>query len=159
MIFVTVGSLLPFDRLIRAVDAAAPAWPNETFRAQVGLGTYRPQNMAFDAMLDARDFGEAVRSAKLIIAHVGMGSLISAAEAAKPIVVMPRRLAFDEISTDHQVATARHLGVRRGVYLAMDENELAAAIGQALSDGLEGEALTAQAPEAFLQRIIEFIHE
>ena len=159
MIFVTVGSLLPFDRLIRAVDAAAPAFPGETFRAQVGHGAYQPRNMAFDQMLDARAFGEAMRSAKLIIAHVGMGSLISAAEAAKPIVVMPRRLAFDEISTDHQVATARRLGVRRGVYLAMDETELAGAIGQALSEGLEGEALMAQAPDAFLRRIIEFIHE
>lgn len=158
MIFVTIGSLLPFDRLVRAVDESIPHWPGETFRAQIGDGAYEPRNMPFDRMLSAKAFGESVREAKLIIAHAGMGSLISAAEAAKPIVVMPRRLAFDEISTDHQVATAKRMSERPGLYLAMDEGELPGAISRALADSAKGEMLAARAPEAFLQRIRDFIH-
>jgi len=159
VIFVTIGSLLPFDRLIRAVDEAIPHWPDETFRAQIGHGAYEPVNMPFDRMLSAKAFGEAVRASRLIVAHAGMGSLISAAEAARPIVVMPRRLAFDEISTDHQVATAKRMSERPGLYLAMDESELAGAITRALSDSAGGEILPSQAPEAFLQRIRDFIHD
>lgn len=159
MIFVTIGSLLPFDRLIKAVDEAIPSFPGETFRAQIGDGAYTPRNMPYDRMLSAKAFGDSVRSAKLIVAHAGMGSLISAAEAAKPIVAMPRRLAFDEISTDHQIATARRMGQRAGLYLAMDETELPGQIAKALADSARGELLSTDAPEAFLQRIRDFIHQ
>lgn len=159
MIFVTIGSMMPFDRMIRAVDEAVPAWPGETFRAQVGEGAYAPVNMTFDRFLSAKAFGEVVRECKLIVAHAGMGSLITAAEAGKPIVVMPRRLAYDEINTDHQVGTIERLGRRLGVYVAMDESELAAQIAKALADSATGQPLPTHAPDGFLQRIRDFIHE
>lgn len=45
MIFVTVGNLDPFDRLIRAFDEwlAEQPGPVEAI-AQIGMGTYRPQH-------------------------------------------------------------------------------------------------------------------
>jgi UDP-N-acetylglucosamine transferase subunit ALG13 len=159
LIFVTIGSLLPFDRLVRAADELAPSFPGERFRAQIGEGAYAPVNMAFDRFLSAKAFSEAVAEAKLIVAHAGMGSLITAAEAAKPIVILPRRLALDEISTDHQVATAKRLGQRPGVHLALDETELAPAIARALAEVDQGAGLPTRAPAAFLQRIKDFIHE
>jgi UDP-N-acetylglucosamine transferase subunit ALG13 len=159
VIFVTIGSLLPFDRLIQAVDELAPSWPEQRFQAQIGHGAYQPAHMSFDRMLTATAFAEAVRSSRLIIAHAGMGSLITAAEAARPIVVMPRRLALSEISTDHQVATAKRLGGRKGVYVAMDEADLKGAIDQALADSAHGEGLVPHAPAEFVQRVRDFIHQ
>jgi UDP-N-acetylglucosamine transferase subunit ALG13 len=159
VIFVTIGSLLPFDRLIRAVDEIAPSWPEQRFHAQIGEGTYRPVNMSYDRMLAASAFAEALRSARLVIAHAGMGSLISAAEAGRPIVAMPRRLACGEISTDHQMATAKRLGQRRGVYLAMDEAGLKQSIEQALHDSAGGESLEPHAPAEFIRRVRNFIHQ
>jgi UDP-N-acetylglucosamine transferase subunit ALG13 len=159
LIFVTVGSMLPFDRMVSAVDRLAPSFPDQSFRAQIGEAAYTPVNMAFDRRLTAKAFSEAVEACSVMVAHAGMGSILTAAEAGKPIVIMPRRLADGEILTDHQVATARRLGERPGVYLAMDESELAQAIGRALADDGEGAGLASQAPAPFVNRIKDFIHE
>jgi UDP-N-acetylglucosamine transferase subunit ALG13 len=158
LIFVTVGSMLPFDRMVRAVDELAPSFPDQRFRAQVGEAVYAPVNMAYDRRLTAKDFGQAVADCTLMVAHAGMGSILTAAEAGKPVVILPRRLADGEILTDHQIATARRLGERPGVYLAMDEGELGEAIARALADGGKSAGLGAHAPAAFLDRIKDFIH-
>ena len=45
MIFVTIGSMFPFDRLIRAMDAFAQANPGTEILAQIGTGDYVPAHM------------------------------------------------------------------------------------------------------------------
>lgn len=159
MIFVTIGSMFPFDRLIRLVDELVPQWPQESFFAQVGESELQPRNMAFEKVLAARAFGEKVRSARLIIAHAGMGSIISAMEAKKPIAVLPRLAANGEVTTDHQLATAKWLRDKPGVYVAMEEAELEGAIRAALSAPAEQEGMSATAPAPFLQKIRSFITE
>ena len=154
MIFTTIGSVLPFDRLVRAVDGLVQSWPSETFFAQIGDGKYEPVNMPFARMLDMGAFGEQVRSARLIIAHAGMGSVITAMEANKPIVIMPRKVETREHTTDHQMATARWLTDRPGIYVALDESQLADAVNRALAVDLSGaQELSRFAPEAFLGKI------
>jgi UDP-N-acetylglucosamine transferase subunit ALG13 len=133
MIFVTTGTSLPFDRLVRAVDEIAPSFPEEIFLAQVGDGDYLPTNMEWVRNLKADAYAERVAACRLIVAHAGMGSLITAMEASKPIVILPRRLRFDEINTDHQIATAKHWVGRRGVYVAMEDSDLHPAIVEAFA--------------------------
>ena len=158
VILITIGSLFPFDRLIRVVDALAPSWPQEAFFAQIGDGEYEPANMKFSRMLSANAFAEAVKSARLIIAHAGMGSVITAMEANKPIVILPRKMEFDEHTTDHQMATARWLTGRRGVYVALEDSHLRSVIDEALSIdmGREGQ-LPPSAPTEFLTKIRDYI--
>jgi len=133
VIFVTTGTSLPFDRLVRAVDGLAPAISGESFLAQIGEGQYQPSNMDWVRNLSVRDYAEQVQASRLIVAHAGMGSLITAMESAKPIVVLPRRLKYNEINTDHQLATAKQWVGRTGVFVAMDEIELESALRAALS--------------------------
>ena len=159
MIFVTIGSMFPFDRLIRLVDELAPRWPQESFFAQVGETALEPRNMAFAKVLGAGAFNEKVRSARLIVAHAGMGSVISAMECRKPIAVLPRLAKFGEVTTDHQLATARWLAEKPGVYVAMDEAGLEGAIGAALAAPVDQEGMSASAPAPFLQKIRSFITE
>jgi UDP-N-acetylglucosamine transferase subunit ALG13 len=140
MIFVTTGTSLPFDRLVRAIDALAPRFEGEAFLAQIGNGEYRPGNMEWVRNLTGRDYTDRVNASRLIVAHAGMGSLITAVESAKPIVVMPRQLKYDEINTDHQIATAKHWAGRTGVFVAMDESELEMALTAALSSPAPGRA-------------------
>jgi len=64
-----------------------------------------------------------------------MGSIISALEIGKPIVVMPRRGALRETRNDHQVATAERFGVRGRVIVAQDEQEFAETLDYALTLG------------------------
>ena len=155
MIFVTIGTSLPFDRLIRAVDALAPGWPGEEFFAQIGDGAYEPRNMRFVRMLSAADYAGRIEASRLIVAHAGMGSLITAIDACKPIVVMPRRLVFDEINTDHQAATAKRWIGRRGVHVAMQESDLAAAVCEAMAASAAGTAI--KPTDGFVEKLTAFI--
>ena len=157
MIFITIGTSLPFDRLVRAMDALVPDFPEQRFFAQIGEGAYTPANIPFVRMLSALEYAQHIEASRVIVAHAGMGSLISAVEAGRPIVALPRRLASGEINTDHQVATARRWMGKAGVHVAMEDADLAAALGQALTQSAAGSRL--EPTPGFIARIREFIEK
>jgi UDP-N-acetylglucosamine transferase subunit ALG13 len=70
-------------------------------------------------------------TAELIVAHAGMGTIITALELGKPILVMPRREYLHETRNDHQVATVNQFARREGIIVAMDEKELFSKLDQA----------------------------
>lgn len=157
VIFVTVGSMLPFDRLINAADEWAQTVDQEVF-AQIGNSECVPRHMRFAKMLAPGEFTQKMRSASLIIAHAGMGSIISAMEAGKPIVVVPRRVADHEVTTDHQIHTASWLKTKEGVFVAPTESELSATVALALASiGAANLPLRDSAPQEFTARIRSFI--
>lgn len=125
MIFVTVGSQMPFDRLIKAVDAWACDHREQAVEAQIGNSDYVPQCMAHYRTLSPADFAARMRAASVVVAHAGMGTIISAAEFGKPLVLLPRRGALRETRNDHQIATAKWLAAKPGISVAYDESELA----------------------------------
>ena len=47
MIFVTVGTDLPFDRMVRVMDEWAGQNPQREVFAQIGEGGWQPQNIRF----------------------------------------------------------------------------------------------------------------
>lgn len=157
MIFVTVGSLFPFDRLIRLADEIAPTLPNEQFFAQIGDGAYEPVNMEFARLVPRPEFMRRLGQSKVLVAHAGMGSVITAMDTGIPVILVPRVLEWGEHTTDHQMATARWLMGRPGVYVCMDDAQLRPTLEQALSAGAAGEAMPSTAPEPFVQRIRDFI--
>ena len=108
MIFLTVGTLFSFDRLVRAVDSAVgkSLIKDEVF-AQIGHGGFEPRNMEYVETLDKEAFDEKVRCAACVISHAGMGSIIAALNRKKPLLVMPRMKRFGEHVNDHQVDIAR----------------------------------------------------
>ena len=124
MIFVTVGAQMPFDRLIRTVDQWAGARGRDDVFAQVGATSYVPRNLRSVGALDPLEFSRKVEEASVIVAHAGMGSIITALELGKPIIVMPRRGDLKETRNDHQIATARRFMAHGGVAVAFDEEEL-----------------------------------
>jgi beta-1,4-N-acetylglucosaminyltransferase len=108
MIFVTVGTSFPFDRLIQAVDEFAGRDEiDAAIFAQVGQGGYRPQNFGSVETLDKKKFDEYFDKADAVIAHAGMGTITMALAQHKPILVMPRLKQFRELVNDHQLATAK----------------------------------------------------
>ncbi len=124
MIFVTVGTQLPFDRLIKAVDGWAGKAERKDVFAQTGSETLTPSHIDWVPWLDPVGFRQRVQEASLIIAHAGMGSVLTALEFSKPIIVLPRRSALGEHRNDHQLATARWLAEQGRVEVAMDEDDL-----------------------------------
>jgi UDP-N-acetylglucosamine transferase subunit ALG13 len=129
VIFVTVGTQLPFDRLITAVDRWAGAHPGRPVFAQIGPSA-RPRN------IDSRDFispaqcEQRIRDAKVVVAHAGMGTILTALELGTPVLVMPRRADLGEHRNDHQLATARWFADIGSVSVAFDELELASRLDQ-----------------------------
>ena len=109
MIFVTVGTDGPFDRLIATVDR----WAGENGRtdvvAQIGRSTLQPRFVEAHRFLDPPRFSEYFASAEFVIAHAGMGTILSALRYGKPLIVMPRRASLGEQRNEHQLATARRL--------------------------------------------------
>lgn len=126
MIFITVGSADPFDRLIRAIDEWAGSRGRSDIFAQIGRSRYKPRHIQAVQFLSPSEFRERVRVARLVVAHAGMGSIIMAMEAGTPILVMPKRAHLGEHRSDHQVATAKWFGQKQGIIEAKDEKDLIA---------------------------------
>jgi UDP-N-acetylglucosamine transferase subunit ALG13 len=156
MIFVTVGSQEPFDRLIQAVDAWAKRRGRPDVFAQIASSLIRPEFIEFTQFVEPAEFNRIMRETKLIVAHAGMGSIISALELGKPIVVMPRRADFRETRNDHQVATAERFGAQGRVIVADDENDLPAKLDHALTLR-ETEGIQAQATPRLIGTIRAFL--
>jgi UDP-N-acetylglucosamine transferase subunit ALG13 len=123
VILVTVGTQLPFDRLIRMMDAIAPTVGEEVV-AQIGTGSYEPRHMQCHRTIGPSSFDAMLAQARVIVSHAGIGSVLVAQKVAKPIVLVARRAALGEHRNDHQLATAASLTGREGVYIAGDEAEL-----------------------------------
>jgi UDP-N-acetylglucosamine transferase subunit ALG13 len=156
VIFVTVGTQLPFDRLIGAVDAFAGRNPGLQFFAQIGAQGRPPQHMQYAAKVPARECLQRMRDAELIIAHAGMGSVLSALGLQRPIVVMPRRHQLGEHRSDHQIATANWLRGRFGVHVAADEAELHRMLAERAALAA-GPAIGPDATPELVARVREFL--
>jgi len=124
VILVTVGAQMPFDRMTRAVDAWAGERGRSDVFAQIGTTDFVPRHIEWTPFLEPEDFRRRVEAADILVAHAGMGSIISALEAGKPILVMPRRGDLRETRNDHQVATAKRFLEMGRVTVAFDEEEL-----------------------------------
>lgn len=159
MIFLTIGSMFPFDRLVRAMDAwAAEAGAGEDVLAQIGAGAYEPAHMRWVRRLDRAAYAGAMAEARLIVAHAGVGSVVTAGEMGKPIVVMPRRAALGEHTSDHQVETVSWLRGKPGLVVADTEADLPACIAEAAAAAGAGARLSNTADSGLIERLRLFIH-
>ena len=159
MIFVTVGTQLPFDRMVRAVDewAGSPGRGADVF-AQIGPGGYLPRHLRWARFLGADACNDLVLRSRAVVAHAGMGSILTALQLGKPILVMPRRGELGEHRNDHQVATARQFLAQGRVHVAFDEAELRRHL-----DGLEalppGPRISTEASPALVAALRRFASE
>ncbi|CAM5321599.1 hypothetical protein AFEL58S_00782 [Afipia felis] len=156
MIFATVGTQGRFDRLIRTIDEWAGANGRTDIFAQTGPSDYRPRNIRAERFIDATEFRERVEAASLVISHAGMGSIITALELGKRIIVMPRRASFGEHRNDHQLATARRFAEQGAIVVVFSEQELVDRLDR-LQSLSETERLTAQASPHLISTIRTFI--
>ena len=125
MIFLTIGTLHPFDRLVKTVDSLAGSGRiDEPVIGQIGFGDYQPQNMQSFQVLEKKEFDGYMEKASLIISHAGMGSIITAITLQKPMIVMPRLEKYKEHVNDHQLDTARKFEELGIVLVAETEDEL-----------------------------------
>ena len=129
MIFATVGTQLPFPRLIDALDALAPRLGEEVI-AQVGASQGHWPALDIRRSLTPSEFEAAFTGARVVVAHAGIGTILSAKRWARPLVILPRRHALGEHRNDHQIATARQVETLPGIHVAWEAADLEALLAR-----------------------------
>jgi UDP-N-acetylglucosamine transferase subunit ALG13 len=124
MIFVSVGTQLPFDRLVKSIDQWAISNNRSDVIAQVNKTLYKPKNIRTYSSLSRAEFSTYQRQAGLLVSHAGMGAILGALQLGKPLIMMPRSHKLGEHRNDHQAATAEHFRGTAGIYIANTEKEL-----------------------------------
>jgi UDP-N-acetylglucosamine transferase subunit ALG13 len=125
MIFLTIGTLFEFDRLVRAVDELISSGNiQEEVIAQIGPGKYKPQSMKYIESLEKSEYEKVIQQCSALISHAGMGSISMAIKYQKPLIVMPRLKKYGEHVNDHQLHTALKFEELGYILAAYDENEL-----------------------------------
>ncbi len=164
MIFLTVGTQLPFDRLTRAMDewCGEHAKNTEVF-GQIGIigpNSYIPQNFEWAQKISPDDFTRRVKSATAVVGHAGMGSIITAMTFRKPTVIMARRAHLGEHRNDHQEATLQRFKSRSGLHAVANAVELSQQLNGILQTGQQnsGNGVPPFAEERLIQRLSSFIH-
>ncbi|RZL85504.1 MAG: hypothetical protein EOP66_01210 [Sphingomonas sp.] len=157
MILVSVGTQLPFDRLVRTVDQWATANDRDDVIAQIGPTLYQPLAMKSFPHIAYDAFRDLQKQCAVMVCHAGMGSIITAMEFGKPIIVMPRNHQFGEHRNGHQFATLRQFGDRPGIYAADTEVELLQLLDR-VDDLTAYPTLNAKAPTAFIDQLALFVN-
>ncbi len=147
---------MSFDRLVGAVDSWAGERKRDDVFAQIGPTDWRPEHIESACFLDPPEFRQRVEDAAAIVAHAGMGSIITALELGKPIIVLPRLGELRETRNDHQVATARRLAEMGRVHAAFDQDELMDLLDR-IDEIAAGETICDCASDELLGAIRSFI--
>lgn len=160
MIFASVGSMLPFDRLVQAVDEWAHANPSEAVFIQIGDGKYEPRYAPFVRVMPQAEYRRKIEECALFVAHVGMGSILQALELRKQLLMLPRLASLREHTTDHQLHTAARFRDVEGLLIVDDVGGLAAAMSRLLHDPLPPSAgIPRYAPQPMIDQVARYLGE
>lgn len=158
MIFASVGSMLPFDRLVKAVDEWAAVHPDVPVFIQIGEGEYEPRHAPWARIVPHAEYRQKLVNCSLFVAHVGMGSILQALELRKQMLLLPRRADWREHTTDHQLHTAARFRDTKGLEIVDDVAALQAGIDHLLANPMEAsEGIPPFAPESFTRRIQAYL--
>jgi UDP-N-acetylglucosamine transferase subunit ALG13 len=156
VIFVSVGTQLAFDRLITAVDGWAASSPDRKVFAQIGPSRLQPRHIEHAQFLSPQECIEQMTAAEAVVAHAGIGTILTALELGKPLLVMPRRADLGEHRNDHQLATARRFAALGRVSVAFDELDVASKLDD-LHQIAARPQISAEAPQDFVAALRAFI--
>jgi UDP-N-acetylglucosamine transferase subunit ALG13 len=121
MIFVTIGTHVQFNRLVKKIDEIAPKI-NEKIIIQTGSSTYVPKNVEHFAWSESLE--KYMKEANLIISHGGLSCLEGLKKHKKPTIIVPRQYEFGEHINDHQVEFAEEIERKYGVKIIKNITDL-----------------------------------
>ncbi|OJF67699.1 hypothetical protein BK026_02245 [Alteromonas sp. V450] len=111
MIFLTTGTQLPFDRLVYWMDHFCKENPEVKCFGQIGNSNYVPNHFRWVENLDFFEFDRAFEKAELVVAHAGMGTILTSLCEGKNLLVVPRKSTLREHRNNHQEGTAKKFSV------------------------------------------------
>lgn len=126
MIFVTIGGFRAFDRLVCQADRIAGEI-EEKVMMQIGFTEYEPSNCEWRRFMSRTEIERACADARLVVSHAGTGSILTALEYNKPLVLVPRLKQYGEVFDNHQLEIAREME-RMGIKVVYDIGNLQSAL-------------------------------
>lgn len=132
MILVTLGTQdKSFDRLLKAIDKNIENGNiKDKVLVQAGFTykTYKSKNMEMFDYVDTKTMTDLVAESDFVISHAGAGSILTALENNKKIIVVPRQSKYGEHNNDHQIEIAERFEHDGHVIYLRDLNNLNKAI-------------------------------
>jgi UDP-N-acetylglucosamine transferase subunit ALG13 len=123
MIFVVLGTQkFQLNRLLKEIDELIEAGGiTQEVIAQIGVSDYVPKHYKYYRYIDKKRFDEFIERATVVITHSGVGSIIAALKAKKPVVIYPRLKKYHEHVDDHQLDIARAFEKKNYVLCRYDD--------------------------------------
>ena len=157
MIFLTVGTQLPFDRLVNMVDRWAKSHNSEEVIAQIGDSSLQPKNMQYSAYMTAQECKACFENSDIIVSHAGMGTILTALDLGKQLVIVPRQSSMGEHRNDHQLATAEKFKHFPLIQTVLDLSQLGDVLDQA-KESTSSMTVKSTASSSLLQAVASFIN-
>jgi exopolysaccharide biosynthesis glucuronosyltransferase PssE len=128
MIFATIGTTARFDRLLSALTHLDAA---EELVVQCGDSSVRPAGATCVEFLSYDRLVELIGAASVVVAHAGVGTILTCLANGKRPIIVPRLARFGEAVDDHQVELSARLEQLGIVTVVGDPGELPTAIESA----------------------------
>ena len=126
LIFVTVGGMRAFDRLIVEMDRIAGKTDEEAVM-QIGSTDYAPKSCDYFRFMPVNEMEELYAGARVVVCHAGIGSILTAVKYNKPLILVPRLQRYGEVFDDHQLEIAGEME-SRGMTVVYDTGNLESAV-------------------------------
>lgn len=132
MIFVVLGTQkFQLNRLLKEIDNLCEMNLLEEVFAQIGCSDYIPKNFRYVDFLDKSEFDKKISECSLVITHSGVGSIITAVQCKKPVIVYPRLSKYNEHVDNHQLEIARAFSKKNFVLCCEEKDNLGVLIQEA----------------------------
>lgn len=123
LIFVTIGLMYGFDRLVKEMDRIAE-WTEEGIIIQIGKTAYVPKNATYFRFRSKEEMNVLYENSRIVVCHAGVGSILSALEHGKPVIAVPRRKEYGEVIDEHQIEISRELEKENRITVVNDVSKL-----------------------------------
>ena len=158
VVFVVTGTQAPFDRLLSIIDTWASKQVKYTVIAQMANSEINFKNMTCFDYLEPDVFNEYFNHADVIIGHAGIGTIITALENEKKLVVFPRLVKYNEHRNDHQYHTAFGFEKLGLINVAYNEKDLFRYLNNIIDIPVKRK-INQNAEKQLLEKISNFINK
>ena len=132
MIFVSVGTQIPFDRLLKSVERQIEIGNiREEVIVQAGVTSFKSDKMKIINFIPLDEFNKIINKAKLIICHGGVGTITDGLKNGKTIIACPRLKKYSEAKNDHQIQIIENFGKMGFIIPLLDPDDLGVALEKA----------------------------
>ncbi len=133
-VLVTVGTVMPFDRMVRGVESLIESKDiTGNVAAQIGESTKSFEGIDSFGSCPFDELNDRMKKADVVICHGGSGSILGSLKAGAHVVAMAREFKYGEHYDDHQRDITKAFADMELISVAKDENDIKRAIDEAKS--------------------------